>query len=69
MMLEGAKVRFVPSHIAKEKQGTSKPRQSEAVEGKIVYVNWMHKYFVASFGSWKESFKFSQLGNEVKIIG
>lgn len=41
MMLEGAKVRFVPSHIAKEKCGTNKPRQSEAVVGKIVYVNWM----------------------------
>lgn len=46
---------------------------SEVATGRIVYINWKHKYFTVEFKCGdtmqRESFKFSQIGQAVKVRG
>ena len=46
---------------------------NEYIDGVIVFINWHHKMFTVEFDcggtKQRESFKFSQLGEEVKICG
>ena len=68
----GMKASFVPAFVPGELwQKTLNP--SEIVTGKIVYINWEHKYFTVEFKcgdtTQREAFKFFQIGTAVKIIG
>ena len=66
----GMKVRFSPSWAFKERPGE---RISAQVTGKVVYINWEHKYFTAEYDcaavKQRESFKFSDIGQAVTVYG
>lgn len=66
--MKGKRVRFVP-HIVPSQKFAPAERKAANVIGKIVYVNLPHKYFTAQWGGqFLESFKFTQLGSEVKLL-
>lgn len=72
MIGEGMKVRFIPC-VIKDSKFTPEERRAAHVTGKVVYINWEHKYFTAEYEmggeKHKESFKFWQIGKEVKVSG
>lgn len=63
----GMKVRFIPCCAINDKG------PKESVTGKIVYINHEHKFFVAEYdccgNKQRESFKFSDVGQEVTVYG
>lgn len=68
-MLEvGQKVVFDPYKGVK---GFDKEYYSRDVVGKICYVNYPHRWFGVEWGNPKQktSFKFSQIGEDVKLHG
>lgn len=69
MIGEGTKVRFIPCY--ETTQLSPEEKASKYVTGTIVYINWEHKLFMVEYGNpkQKESFKFWQIGNEVKLCG
>lgn len=38
------------------------------VRGKVVYVNWNHRWFSVQYGKMRISFQFSDIGKKVKIL-
>lgn len=38
------------------------------VKGKVVYVNWRHRWFSVQYGNLRISFLFSEIGDKVKIL-
>lgn len=66
----GMKVTFTPGFVPKADWDTD---DKEEVTGTIVAIYWDHMIFLTEYGSdWakqKEAFKFSQIGEEVKIHG
>jgi hypothetical protein len=72
MIGEGLRVRFVPVSAINNDQYHFKGKK-DAVDGKIVYINWQHKYFTAEYdccgSKQKESFQFCDIGKAVTIIG
>jgi hypothetical protein len=70
MLGEGMKVRFVPYYEFRVRDDDAETRQ-KTITGTIVYINWEHQFFVVEYGDkkLKESFKFHQIGREVKICG
>lgn len=68
MIGEGMKVRFVP--VAQICDGD---KHKGSTTGIVVYINWKHKYFTVEYGiegqKQHESFKFDQVGKDVRIIG
>ncbi len=72
MIGEGMKVRFVPA-FAPKADWYMPTRDGEYVTGTITYINWEHKHFVAEFdcgdSKQRESFKFSEIGERVSVIG
>ena len=68
----GQKVRFIPywniSGI-----DTPKERKEKEITGKVIYVNRKHKQFTVKYSSCggaeqKETFKMSQIGQDVHIV-
>ena len=72
MMGLGMSVRFVPSFNDSEKY-TPEERRAATVTGKIVCINWEHRYFTVGWTEsghkFRESFKFSEIGKKVKVSG
>ncbi len=71
-ILEGMKVRFVPSFD----RGMNDPYEElvlKMITGTIYYINWEHKCFGVEFdcgdGKQRESFKFFEIGERVSVIG
>lgn len=68
----GMEVRFVPFYNESEKLSGSE-RKAATIAGKIVYINWEHKYFTAEWTShdqqFRESFKFADIGKKVTVGG
>lgn len=68
----GLKVRFVPFFNDSEKY-TPTERKAATITGKVVYINWEHRYFtvgwMASGEQRRESFEFADIGKKVKVCG
>lgn len=68
----GMKASFVPAFVPGA-LWTKSLDPAEIVTGTIVYINWEHKYFTVEFKcgdtTQRESFKFFQIGQAVKIRG
>lgn len=49
----------------------SELNRGQIVTGKVVYVNYPHRWFSVEYGEPKQrtSFKFSSIGKEVKVVG
>lgn len=63
----GMKVRFDPfSYIQSFGSSDVKGRM---VTGTVVYVNKAHKWFSVEYGGLRTSFKFSEVGQAVKVCG
>lgn len=64
--------RFVPSFMESDKL-TPEERRELKVWGKIIYVNYAHKYFTVEYNwkgeTFKESFNFSDCGKTVHVRG
>lgn len=58
---------FVPSEVSQEEQ------KALRVRGRIVYVNYAHKYFTVEWedggNTFRESFNFSDCGKSVRVRG
>lgn len=72
MIKIGTLVSFVPSFLDSDKF-TPKKRKEVTVTGIITYINWAHHYFTVQWSkegcTWRESFKFFDIGRTVKICG
>ena len=72
MIGEGMKVRFVPLFNRAEHDSQAETR-AKSITGKIVYINWEHKFFMVEYGcgdsKQRESFKFFEIGERVSVIG
>lgn len=72
MITVGEKVRFIPSFVTTQKM---MPEELKAckVTGEVVFVNYGHKMFTVQYADGditaKESFKFCDIGEAVKICG
>lgn len=69
MVNVGQKVRFDPF---KTITGfSSEDHRNNPVTGTVIYVNKPHKWFSVEYGNPKmrTSFKFGQIGEDVKVIG
>lgn len=68
----GKEARFVPCML-RDKDGGITASYCTKVTGRVSFVNEAHSYFTVSFrmfGLWfRESFKFSQIGKDVEILG
>ena len=63
----GMKVTFTPGYSPKAEWETD---DKETVTGTIVDIYWDHRMFVVEYGyKQKEAFKFTQIGDEVKVNG
>lgn len=69
---EGDRVKFVPCSIPSDSY-SEKEKEIASVVGTVFYINYAHKYFAAEYKSGetkhKESFKFADLGQAVKVCG
>lgn len=72
MMGIGMKVRFVPYFNDSERL-TASERRDATLTGKVVYINWEHRWFTVGWTAhdfkFRESFKFSEMGKKVKACG
>ena len=68
----GMKVRFAPCWVRQEKFNAGE-RKDANVTGKVIYINWEHRYFVAEYDCQgvkeRECFKFSDIGQAVTVHG
>ena len=69
----GQKMTFVPCFLYSDKD-TKHEHRCKMITGKVIYVNRRHKQFTVkySFGGgtkMKETFKFSQIGQDIHIVG
>ena len=69
----GQKMNFVPHSLINERD-TKKEHRSKMVTGKVIYVNRAHKQFTVKYTlrgglKMKETFKFSQIGQDIHIVG
>lgn len=68
----GTKVSFIPAYVPGTKlvEGYA---PSEVVTGTVVDIHWEHKYFTVEYKCGdtmqRESFKFFQIGQAVKVRG
>lgn len=68
MVVVGAKVVFDPfQHIQEQPDGYCRGK----VTGEVVEVNYKHKWFSVEYGcpALRTSFKFSDIGTEVRVYG
>lgn len=68
----GQKMNFVPCYLYSEKD-TKKEHRSKMITGKVIYVNRKHKQFTVKYTlcgglKMKETFKFSQIGQDIHIV-
>lgn len=72
MIGEGMKVRFCPM-FNRSVIDSPDDVKAKSVTGKIIYINWEHKYFMVEFqcgdSKQRESFKFFEIGERVSVIG
>lgn len=72
MIGEGMKVRFCPM-FDRGALDSQADLAAKSVTGKIIYINWEHKYFLVEFNcsrsKQRESFKFFEIGERVSVIG
>ena len=73
MIEVGQKVRFVP-YWNISCMDTKKERQAKEITGKVIFVHRKHKQFTVKYSScggpeMKETFKMSQIGQDVHIAG
>ena len=69
----GQKMTFCPCYLYSDKD-TKKERRCKMVTGKVIYVNRKHKQFTVKYSlgggvKMKETFKFSQIGQDIHIVG
>lgn len=68
----GQKVRFVPCWNIKAFD-TQEEIRAKTVTGKVIYVDRAHKKFTVKYSCGgtvqKETFKFSEIGKEVLVVG
>lgn len=71
--LLGKRATFVPLVLTNANGGLTGKGDVSTVTGVVVYVNETHKYFTIAYQfygeTFRESFKFSQIGKEVTIRG
>lgn len=68
MVVVGAKVVFDPfAHLQSHEDGCYRGK----VTGEVVEVNYKHKWFSVEYGcpAMRTSFKFSDIGTEVRVYG
>ena len=68
----GQKMRFIPQWN-KSEHDDEEAKRRKTVTGKIIYVNRQHKQFTVKYtccggAMMKETFKFSDIGNEVFVV-
>lgn len=72
MIKIGMRVSFVPS-FTPFVDWSLKKCTNEYVTGRIYYINWKNKHFGVEFdcgySKQRESFKFFQIGEEVRLLG
>ena len=69
----GQKMRFVPYWYKGENDSPDKTREKQVI-GKVIYVDRAHKKFTVKYTvcgglKMKETFKFSQIGQDIHIVG
>lgn len=68
MITVDTKVRFDP--FEKMTGFSSELNRGQMVTGKVVYVNYPHRWFSVEYGNkQRTSFQFSAIGKEVKVVG
>jgi hypothetical protein len=72
MIAVGTSVEYLPYFMVNERD-TPEERLSNRIVGKVISVNNAHRFFTVQYMAHgvpiRESFKFSQLGEEVVICG
>ena len=68
----GQKMRFIPHYNINE-HDDEEAKRKKTVTGKVIYVNRQHKQFTVKFNCGgtmqKETFKFTDIGEEIFIVG
>ena len=65
MIRVGQRVKFDPTI---DWYGCGDPSNRITVTGTVVMVNHKHEWFSVQYGDFRTSFKFSQIGQEVKVL-
>lgn len=68
----GQKMRFIP-HWNRNEHDDEATKREKTVTGKVIYVDRDHKKFTVKYNSrggtpMKETFKFSQIGEDIHIV-
>lgn len=69
----GQTMRFVP-HWNKGEADSKEEIRSKLIDGKVIYVDRAHRKFTVKYSicggpHMKETFKFSQIGSDIHIVG
>lgn len=69
----GQKMRFIP-HWNEGANDTESAKRAKMITGKVIFVNRQHKQFTVKYSvcggpQMKETFKFSQIGTDIFVVG